>query len=163
MDRTLLSLYVHVPFVTMWIGLAMLDSYATIVPGLEPGQRARMISWSRPFTLLAIAVILVTGIVQTIENPFLPGISSYAELERLREGTYGLALFWKHGFVLATFGLTLLVRFFLAPRITMVAAGDGGAAAAGSRLQLVRWLSLLNLAACLGALVMTTLMLWQLH
>jgi len=164
MDRTLLSLYVHVPVVTLWIGLVMLDVYATLVPGLEPGQRERMITWSRPLTILAIVVILVTGVWQTMENPLQPGIRSYAELEKLRENTYGLALFWKHGFVLATFGLTLLVRFFLAPRMGAdVTASDGGAAVAAPRLQMVRWLSLLNLAACAGALVMTTLMIWQLH
>lgn len=164
MSKTLLSLYVHLPMVTLWIGLVMLDLYATLVPGLAPGQRARMITWSRPLTILAIVVILVTGIWQTMENPLQPGVRSYAELEKLRESTYGLALFWKHGFVLATFTLTVFVRFFLAPRLgTDVAATGGGVAAAAPRLQTVRWLALLNLAACAGALVMTTLMIWQLH
>lgn len=165
MNGTLLSLYLHVPFITMWIGLVMLDTYATLVPGLEPGQRVRMITWSRPLTLLAIVVIMVTGVAQTIENPFQPGISSYAELKRLREDfTYGLALFWKHVFVLVTFALSVLIRFILAPRMTVTETSGGtGATTTVSSLQLVRWLCLLNLAACLGALVATTLMVWQLH
>jgi hypothetical protein len=168
-DWTLLSLWIHVPLVTVWVGLVMFDVFAAFAPSLEMAQRARLITWSRPFVIVAIILILVTGIWQTMENPFLQ-VRSYAELEELRERTYGLALFWKHGFVLLTFVLTVVVRFFLAPRLateamTATTAGTdvAVAAAGGQTARAVRWLSLLNLAACLGALVLATSMVWQLH
>jgi ABC-type multidrug transport system fused ATPase/permease subunit len=171
-DLTLISLWVHVPVVTAWVGLVLYDVVVAAVPGLAAPQRGRLIAWSRPLVVVALAVILVTGVWQTIENPLLR-VTSWSELGELRQRTYGLALFWKHGFVLATFALTVVVRFVLAPRLAAgkVAAGDGAPAqasrtdaAAVDRLTgLVLWLSVLNLAACLGALLLATLMVFQLH
>lgn len=166
-DWTLLSLWVHIPIVTAWIGLVMLDAYASSVPGLTTEQRGRMITWSRTATIVLIGVILVTGIWQTMKNPFSE-VSSYSELSKLRDSTYGLSLFIKHIFVVATFVLTLAVRFYLAPRLTgassMAPATSGAVVAAESReLTAVRWLSVLNLLACLGALIFATRMVWELH
>lgn len=166
-DWTLLSLWIHIPIVTAWIGLVMLDAYASSVPGLSTEQRARMITWSRAATIVLVVLILATGIWQTIKNPFSE-VSSYSELSKLRESTYGLSLFIKHIFVIATFLLTLAVRFYLAPRLqrgpSLSAAGAGAAVAAESRdLVAVRWLSILNLLACLGALIFATRMVWELH
>lgn len=167
MDRDtakLISLWIHVPIVTAWIGFVMFDVIAAAAPGLSVGQRARMIGWSRPFVIVAVAVIMATGIWQTMENPLLR-VTSWTTLEQLRERTYGLALFWKHGFVLITFGLTVLVRFLLTPRLAArAAAGDGGGATPTDELQRgILWLSAINLAACAGALLLTTLMVFQLH
>ena len=164
-DLTLLSLWVHLPFVTLWIGLVMLDVFVALAPGLDAEQRGRMIAWSRPLVVLAIVVILVTGVWQTFDNPYGIEVTSYARLQELKEKTYGLALFWKHGFVLATFVLTLLVRFIYAPRLALqaVTADSGAAVAAGQLERAVLWLSLLNLAACLGALIFATRMIWELH
>ena len=164
MNLTLLALWLHVPFVTAWVGLVMFDVFAAAAPGLHAEQRGRLIAWSRPFVVVAIVVIVITGVRQTIDNPFLQ-VNSWSTLEQLRERTYGLALFWKHVFVLATFALTLIVRFVLAPRLMLqsVAAGDGATPAAASVLRSVLWLSVLNLAARLGALVLATRMVWELH
>ena len=164
-DITLLSLWVHLPVVTTWIGLVMFDVFVSLAPGLSTAQRGRMIAWSRPLVVIAILVILVTGIWQTMDNPFVQ-VNSFSTLEELRGRTfYGRALFFKHGFVLATFGLTILVRFILAPRLMAVgAAPAGGAVPASPQLERpVLWLSLLNLGACLGALIMATLMIMELH
>ncbi|MBI2761509.1 MAG: hypothetical protein HYX51_08800 [Chloroflexi bacterium] len=173
MNLTLLSLWVHIPVVTAWIGLVMFDVFAAAAPGLEPGQRKRMLLWSRPFVIAAIILILLTGIRQTIDTPFTGAtggqVTSWARLEKLRDTTYGLALFWKHGAVLATFALTILVRFILAPRITageLYISGAGVAVAqaqASSTLRLILWASVLNLAACLGALMMVAIMVSQLR
>lgn len=164
-DLLLFSLWVHVPFVTAWIGLVMFDVYAALAPGLNLAQRGRMIAWSRPFVIVAILVIMVTGIWQTMENPFLR-VTSFETLEQLRERTlYGKALFVKHGFVLATFVLTVIVRFVLAPRLAMPAVAGGGSEVS-SKLPLQRtvlWLSVLNLVACLGALILATRMVVELH
>jgi putative copper export protein len=168
-DLKLISLWVHVPTVTAWIGFVMLDVVAFLIPGLGRDQRLRMVTWSRSFTVAAIVVILVTGVYQTVYNPVGPEVKSFGELEQLREKTYGFALFIKHGFVLATFVLTLAVRFVLAPRMErgdtsgLSISGGGAAAVATSSERLVLLVSAVNLLACLGALISTTRMVFQLH
>jgi hypothetical protein len=173
-DWLLISLWIHVPFITAWIGLVMLDSVAVFAPGLQEQQRARLLLWSRAFVLVAIPVILVTGIWQTMENPFYR-VESYSGLSQLRARTlYGDLLFWKHGFVLATFGLTILVRFILAPRLMAGATGtamsSGGAMSMFGMLddaqrasRLAKLSTLLNLLACLGAVLLATRMVAELH
>ena len=176
-DWTLLSLWVHIPLVTAWIGSVMWDTFASSAPGLSDEQRGRLITWWRPFTIAAIVVILVTGVWQTMKNPFNE-VGSYADLKALRDDTtYGMALFRKHGCVIATFVLTLAVRFYLAPRLLRgsTAGGDNPMPAAvtttgatvttavGRDLAATRWLSALNLLACLGALIFATQMVWELH
>jgi putative copper export protein len=176
-DWTLLSLWVHIPVVTIWIGLVMLDAFASSAPELSQEQRGRLIAWSRWPTLVLIAIILITGVWQTMKNPFSE-VGSYSELKALREDTtYGMALFLKHGAVLATFILTLVVRFYFAPRLlhphtatvtdvpaTVPAGGTAAMAApATQNLAAVRWLSILNLLACLAALIFATRMVWELH
>lgn len=172
---TLLSLWIHVPMVTAWIGMVMLDVVASTAPGLTLEQRGRMFAWFRPFIIVVIAIILITGVWQTMKNPFSE-VSSYSELRALRDTTYGFSLFIKHGFVLATFGLTLLVHFYFAPRLANAGAigapgrppmGDTVAVTRGEEvtqdLTATRWLSALNLLACLGALIFATRMIWELH
>jgi putative copper export protein len=165
-DVTLVSLWIHVPFITTWIGLVMLDAFATFAPGLSGGQRAGIIAWSRPFVLLAIPVILATGIWQTMENPFYR-VESYSDLSELRHRTlYGDLLFWKHACVIATFVLTIAVRFVLAPRLqagSLALAGPGDGALAADSFRLVQAGAVLNLAACLGALLLATRMVVELH
>jgi putative copper export protein len=174
-DLTLLSLWIHIPIVTAWIGIVMLDVFASTAPGLSLEQRGRMIAWFRPFVILAIAIIMVTGVWQTMKNPFSE-VGSYSELSALRDTTYGLSLFVKHGFVLATFGLTLLVHFYFAPRLaSAVTLGTPGSPPLGDTIAVsreeqvtrdlaaTRWLSALNLLACLGALIAATRMIWELH
>jgi putative copper export protein len=158
LDPTLVSLWIHVPLVTAWIGLAMLDLLVVCAPGLMTEQRARILTWSRPFTIGAIIVIMFTGVWQTIFNP-IREVTSYAELSNLRNTTmYGHALFWKHGFVMATFALTILARFWLAPRLlASEAAGSEGSE------RTLFWVTSLNVAACVGALVLATRMIWTLH
>jgi putative copper export protein len=173
----LLSLWIHVPIVTAWIGLVMWDTFAAYAGGLTDQQRGRMITWSRGLTLAAIVVIMVTGVWQTMRNPF-GGVNSYSELSALRDNTtYGMALFIKHIFVFATFGLTLIVRFYFAPRLldpsnarvtdvpaTVPAGGTATAVAPASQaLAATRWLSIVNLLACLGALFFATRMIYELH
>jgi putative copper export protein len=176
-DWTLLSLWIHIPIVTAWIGAVMWDTFAAYAGGLTDRQRGRMITWTRGLTVAAIVVIMGTGIWQTMRNPF-GEVNSYSELSALRENTtYGKALFIKHIFVLATFALTLIVRFYFAPRLlnpadarvtdipATVPTGGGASAVApaAQALAATRWLSLLNLAACLGALIFATRMIWELH
>ena len=161
-DPTLISLWIHVPLVTAWIALAMLDLLVVCAPGLTNEQRGRILTWSRPFTIGAIIVIMFTGVWQTIYNP-VREVTSYAELSNLRETTmYGYALFWKHGFVVATFALTIIARFWLAPRLlaSSPTTSQGGPAPAERTLF---WVTSLNLAACVGALVLATRMIWTLH
>src|SRR5205823_729803 len=128
-DLTLISILVHVPFVTVWIGLVLFDAFAMLSPALAPEQRAHLIARTRWLALVAVAVILVTGIWQTMENPFVK-VNSWSTLEKLRTKTYGEALFFKHICVVATIVLTFFSRFVLAPRLlesrpAVVAAGSG--------------------------------------
>ena len=158
---TLLALWIHIPLITAWIGLVLFDVLALLAPGLSVEQRARMIAWSRPFVAIAIPLILITGVMQSIDNPVRP-VSSYADLNTLKSTTiYGYALFWKHGFVLATFGLTVLARFILAPRV--LASAGSGPALPTQEERVLFWASAANLAACLGALIFATRMVWDLH
>jgi hypothetical protein len=140
LDLTLISLWVHVPAVTAWIGIVMFDVFAAAAPGLDSAQRGRIITWSRPLMLLLIVLIMITGVRQTIDNPFLR-LESFGMLSELRERTYGLALFWKHIFVVVTFALTLIVKFVLAPRLLPRAAvaGGGTASAGGQTERMVLW------------------------
>ena len=164
-DLTLVSLWIHVPLVTAWIGLVIFDVIAMLAPGLDLRQRAHLLAWSRPFVPIAIPVIIATGVWQTIHNP-LGDIPSIAALEALRERTaYGQALFWKHGCVLATFALTTYVHYRLVPRLSMsVAAPTSHVMREDIQLERsVLWLSLLNAGACLGALLLATRMVWSLH
>ena len=165
-DFTLVSLLIHIPFITAWIGFVMFDAFAAFAPGIEETQRPRLIQWSQKFTLVAIVVILATGVWQTMDNPFVR-VDSYNDLSALRERTlYGDLLFWKHAFVVGTFALTLLIRFYLAPRAgggDLVASGDGTAAALSSTAGLLKPAVLLNLLMCLGALLLASRMVMELH
>lgn len=158
-DITLISLLVHVPFITAWIGFVMFDAFAAFAPGIDEAQRPRLLTWSQKFTIVAIVVIMVTGIWQTMENPFVR-VSSFGDLSELKDRTlYGDLLFWKHVFVVATFGLTLAVRFYLAPRSAEVSAAGAGSALSG----LLKPAIVLNLVACLGALLLAARMVIELH
>ena len=163
---TLWSLWIHLPLVTAWIGLVMFDVFAMLAPGFSAEQRGRMIAWSRPFVIVAIVVIMTTGIIQTVNNPLGPEVTSWATLQELKGKTYGYLLFWKHGFVLATFVLTIVARFLLAPRMLNAVAGraDGGGMSVSLPVERsLLWVSALNLCACLGALALATRMIWELH
>jgi putative copper export protein len=170
-----LSLWIHIPIVTAWIGMVMIEVFASSAPGLSTEQRGRMIAWFRPIVVIAVVVILATGIWQTMRNPFME-VNSFGQLSDLRETTYGLALFIKHIFVLATFILTIVIHFYFGPRLMNSAAiGTAGGPAvrdtvvaeaqepATRDLVLTRSLSIVNLLACLGALIFAARMVWQLH
>jgi len=162
-DLTLLSLWIHIPIVTAWIGLVMFDLFVSLAPGFTIEQRGRLVAWSRPFVIVAVLVIMLTGIWQTVHNPIRPDVTTYDELQGLKATTYGNALFWKHGMVLATFALTVLVRFMIAPVLMRGVTASGGALASFQNLRGLSWLSALNLLACLGALIFATRMVWELH
>ena len=161
-DALLISLVIHIPAVTIWVGLALWDAFLSLTPGLEQSQRARLIARTGMLTLLLIVVIMVTGVYQTIDNPFRD-IKSYSDLSGLRaDTTYGMALFVKHAFVILTFILSLIVRFYLAPRaITVYAAGDGAAGSTQTRVLAIA--ALINLALCMLALVAASRMTIELH
>lgn len=161
-DLLLVSLIVHIPAVTIFVGLALWDVFVTFTPGIEQGQRARMIGKTAVLTLVLIAIIMVTGVYQTIENPFR-SINSYSDLHDLREDTtYGMALFIKHAFVILTFILSPVLRFYFAPRVANVAAGTDGAAVA-SDVKLLQLATVVNLALCMLALMAAARMTIELH
>ena len=165
-DVTLVSLWLHVPFVTTWFALIVVDAFAMFGPGLTASQRLGILTWSRPFVVLAIPVILATGIWQTMENPFAH-VDSFASLEHLRHHTlYGSLLFWKHGGVIVTFVLTVLVRFGLAPHAIATIDQTEGITDVSFLPHAARWLELAvltNLLACLAAILLATRMVAELH
>ena len=142
----------------------MFDAFAMLSPALTAEQRARFVTRTRWIALVAVAVILVTGIWQTMENPFVK-VDSWATLEKLRTKTYGEALFFKHIFVVTTFALTFLTRFILAPRLVATAqATPGGETVEVAGLQrTLTFATLLNLAACFGAVILAARMEIELH
>ena len=163
-DVTLVSILVHVPFITAWIGLVLFDVFASSTPGIPDGQRGRLIARARWAAVGIIAVILVTGIWQTAENPFVK-VSSWATLEKLRSRTYGEALFFKHIFVVITIALTFWTRFVLAQRLAMASVATTGVLTGeGQSLRrLITRVSLLNLGACFFAVLMAARMEIELH
>ncbi|MEI7926739.1 MAG: hypothetical protein WCI61_11220 [Chloroflexota bacterium] len=154
-EWTLVSLLIHVPVVVAWIALVGLEAFLCTVRDVPGGRRLSPIAAMRWPTVALLLVIMVTGVWQTMNNPFVV-VNSFETLEELKNTTaYGMALFWKHGFVLATVVLSIASRFVLAPRA--LARGD---AAPSGVLRAVVWL---NLLACLLTLLATTRMTITLH
>ena len=154
-EWTLVSLLIHVPVVVAWIALVGLEVFLCTVRDVPGGQRMRPIVAMRWPTVALLVVITVTGVWQTMNNPFV-AVNSFETLEELRDTTaYGMALFWKHVFVVATVVLSVVSRFVLAPK----ASAQGEASAPGA-LRAVVWL---NLLACLLTLLATTRMTITLH
>ena len=162
MDLLLISLIIHVPAISIWIGLSLWDTFVMVTPSIEQQEKARLIGKTAFLTLLLLVIILITGIYQTIENPFR-SIESYNDLSNLRKDTdYGMALFVKHIFVILTFIVSPIIRFYLAPRAGKVAMSSGGAAVAGDT-KLLMIATLVNFALCMAALVATSRMTFELH
>ena len=154
-EWTGISLLVHVPVAVAWSALVGIEAFLCARSDVGGGQRMRAIAAMRWPTLALLLVILVTGIWQTIYNPFLV-VTSFATLEELKNTTaYGTALFWKHVFVVGTVVFAVVTRFVLAPRA--VAAGVD--APSGPMRGLV-WL---NVLACVLVLMATSRMTITLH
>ena len=172
-NLTLAMLWVHVPFAVAWIGIALFDAFLAVAPGLSASQRVALIRWTLPFVLIAIPVIVITGIWQTVYNPITEPMWSLAILDQLKRYTYGWALFYKHIFVAGSLVATLAIKLVLVRRLAATEAAaspmpaGAGVAAATSlpptsdrRLQAGAWA---NVACCLGILICVVLMVWQLH
>ena len=152
---TLLSLLIHVPVVVAWITLVGLEVFLCTARDLPGGRRMRGIAAMRWPTVALLVVFMVTGVWQTMHNPFVP-VDSWETLQELKNTTsYGIALFVKHIFVVGTVGLSLASRFVIAPRAIARGADD-----APGMLRAVVWL---NLLMCLATLLATTRMTMTLH
>jgi len=170
---TLILLWVHVPFAIAWIGIAIVDAFLAIAPGLQSVQRAALIRLTLPIVLVAIPVIILTGIWQTVYNPLTRPQWSLALLEELKKSTYGQALFYKHVFVVGTLLATLAIKLVLIRRLEATIAVPAAAGAGGGELayagegsgepRLLRTVAWINLLFCLAILVCVVLMVWQLH
>ena len=148
-----ISLLVHVPVAVTWVGLVAIEAFLCISRDVSGGQRMRLIAAMRWPTVALLAIILVTGIWQTLHNPFVE-VTNWDTLEELRTTTaYGAALFWKHVFIVATVALAFASRFVLAPR----------ARATGDTSMAFRAVVYLNVAVCLMVLLATTRMTIALH
>ncbi len=169
----LLSMVLHVPFSVAWIGVALYAIFVTTAPGLSTEQRGYLLLRTRALVLVSIPVLLLTGVFQTMYNPLTEPITSYATLSKLRATPYGTALFYKHGFVIATVIVTLALVFVLAGRLARAGSGTvaiGGATALaagnpdaeGVRRQAM-WLALLNGLLCLGLLLCVTYIVFSLR
>jgi len=157
----LVSLMVHIPAAIAWLGIVLFDAIVVAVPFLTPAQRGALLARPRWLVLLTIPLFFITGIYQTIFNPF-GTITSYADLTALRSNTtYGLALFLKHGFVFASMALTLAVTFWFAPRLIAFAGDTTAETVTPSHLpSLLTWA---NVAACIALLACVAVMVFQLH
>ncbi len=165
------SLAIHIPASIAWLGVVLYQALVGLVPFLSPSQRADLLQRPKWLALATIPLFMVTGIYQTIYNPFVT-ITDLESLERFRAGTtYGLALFWKHGFVMISVALTLAVTFWFAPRMATV--GAAAATTSGRTLtvdatqpatsRLPALLTWANVAACLALLLCVAVIVFQLH
>ncbi|MEI6136509.1 MAG: hypothetical protein WCQ48_03715 [Chloroflexota bacterium] len=154
-DWLLVSLLIHVPVAVTWIALVGIEAFLCTVREVPGGQRMRPIAAMRWPTVALLALILLTGVLQTMNNPFVV-VRSWATLEELRTTTaYGTALFWKHIFVVATVAFAIVSRFVIAPRA--IAAGEDRPS------MLLRAVAYLDVVACLLVLLSTTRMTITLH
>ena len=136
-EWTTVSLYVHVPVTVVWIALVAFEVFLCTVPALPGGQRMRPLMAMRCPTVALLVVMLITGVWQTMNNPFLL-VDSWETLQELKNTTsFGMALFVKHIFVVGTVALSVAGRFVIAPRA--VARGDDAPSIA---LRLIVWLNL---------------------
>ncbi|MEJ7664525.1 MAG: hypothetical protein WKG07_35925 [Hymenobacter sp.] len=116
------SLAIHIPAAITWLGIVLYQALVGVVPYLSSAQRADLLQRPKWLALATIPLFMITGIYQTIYNPFVT-ITDFETLENFRaSSTYGLALFWKHGFVFLSMALTLAVTFWFAPRMAAVSA-----------------------------------------
>lgn len=168
----LLSLVLHVPFSVAWIGVALYAIFVTTVPGLSIEQRGHLLLRTRALVLVSIPVLLLTGVFQTMYNPLTEPITSFTTLSRLRATPYGTALFYKHGFVIATVAVTLALVFVLAGRLVRassraLAIGGTALAVGNPDAESVRrqamWLAWLNGLLCLGLLLCVTYIVFSLR
>lgn len=169
---TLWMLWIHVPFAVAWIGIALIDAFLAVAPGLSAAQRASLIRMTTPAVLVAIPVIIITGVWQTVYNPITASMWSLQILDELKKSTYGWALFYKHVFVVGTLLATLAIKLVLvrrleasAPTAAVAETGSGAAVAltdngVDRQVQAGAWL---NVLCCLAILVCVVLMVWQLH
>jgi hypothetical protein len=169
---TLWMLWIHVPFAVAWIGIALIDAFLAVAPGLSAAQRTSLIRMTTPAVLVAIPVIIITGVWQTVYNPVTAPMWSLQILDELKKSTYGWALFYKHVFVVGTLLATLALKLVLVRRLeaaapTATVAETGSAAAVAltgngvdRQVQAGAWL---NVLCCLAILVCVVLMVWQLH
>lgn len=157
----LISLAIHIPAAITWLGIVLYDAIVVAVPYLSAQQRGNLLRRPRWLMLATIPLFMVTGIYQTIYNPLVT-ITDIPTLERFRaETTYGLALFWKHGFVMFSMAFTLAVTFWFAPRLRRLGAIAGQDAASATRLPaLLAWA---NVAACVALLGCVAVIVYQLH
>ena len=155
------SLAIHIPAAIAWLGIVLYQAIVVAVPYLNPAQRGGLLQRPRWLVLLTIPLFGVTGVYQTIYNP-ISTVTDIASLEALRHTTtYGLALFWKHGFVLTSMALTLAVTFWFAPRLAALADDKRAVASPPSnRTALLAWA---NVAACVALLVCVSVIVFQLH
>lgn len=164
---TLWMLWIHVPFAVAWIGIALIDAFLAVAPGLSATQRASLIRMTTPAVLVAIPVIIITGVWQTVYNPVTAPMWSLQILDELKKTTYGWALFYKHVFVVGTLLATLAIKLVLVRRLEAAVAEIGSGAAVAltgngvdRQVQAGAWL---NVLCCLAILVCVVLMVWQLH
>jgi plastocyanin len=174
-----ISLAIHIPAAIAWLGIVLYQAIVVAVPFLSPAQRGELLARPKWLAIATIPIFTATGIYQTIYNPISP-VTDIASLEALRnETSYGLALFLKHGFVMASMALTLALSFWFAPRLatlgsavrTKVATssaqvdvdtGPSGSSGASpfSLPALVAWA---NVAACVALLACVSVIVFQLH
>ena len=156
-----ISLLIHIPAAVTWLGIVLYDAIVATVPFLTPAQRGSLLRRPWWLVLLTIPLFGLTGIYQTIYNPFST-ITDYASLANLRYTTaYGNALFWKHGFVFASMALTLALTFWFAPKLVAFADDIRPEAVTPSRLP--NLVAAANVVACLALVACVAVMVFQLH
>jgi plastocyanin len=177
-----ISLAIHIPAAIAWLGIVLYQAIVVAVPFLSPAQRGELLARPKWLAVATIPIFTLTGIYQTIYNPISP-VTDIASLEALRnETSYGLALFLKHGFVMASMALTLALSFWFAPRLATLGAPQTRVATVGTQIDvvttgangatggngaspfslpaLVAWA---NVAACVALLDCVSVIVFQLH
>lgn len=154
-----ISLAIHIPAVIAWLGIVVFDALVAAMPFLTPAQRGSLLARPRWVAVALIPIIFATGIFQTIYNPFST-VTDFASLEALRTTTtYGKALFFKHGFVLLSLILTIVVSFKAAPQL-IAFADDTEATDPPRAAGVLAWA---NVLACIALLLCVAVMIYQLH
>lgn len=158
-DDVLLSLLIHMLAAVLWLGGVIFQSLVVLLPttALDRSERSRLLLRAAPLQLLALVVLLPTGVYNTINNPVtLEKVTSWERAELLRSTPYGTALFGKHILVIMTTVVTALATVLAARYSSQRRAAATPTAGGAARLSAVS--RVLDLPAVLPLLVVLNLL-----
>ncbi|MBM2826831.1 MAG: hypothetical protein HW403_895 [Dehalococcoidia bacterium] len=143
----LVSLVMHTIAALSWVGSLLFNALVLALPmsTLSVERRLPILRWITLVLWLAILFLLPTGLWNMAFSPAVrpppgdtasfglsPSVTSWEQLEVLRDTPYGFALLIKHILVVISLGVNALVSFVVLPRMEKAASHATALASAGA-------------------------------